>query len=69
MAENKIYLKVSEDDSDVAYLYFPNHPGVGKENIVHKQIRLNDVIENYKGPDIYIDVDHNGIAIGLEILA
>ncbi|MCP4347387.1 MAG: DUF2283 domain-containing protein [Desulfobacterales bacterium] len=68
MKENEIYLAVSENDADVAYLYFPGHPGKGKKNVVKKQTRLSDVIENYKGPDIYLDLDHDGNIIGLEIL-
>ena len=69
MTNNKIHLKVSEDDPDTAYLYLPDYPKEKKSNIVEKQIRLCDVIENYKGPDIYIDIDHQGNAIGIEILA
>lgn len=65
----KIYLKVSEDDPDVAYLYLPGHPGEGKRGIVVKQIRLLHVIDNYKGPDLYLDIDSEGKVIGIEILA
>lgn len=68
MKKNKIYLKVSEDDSNTAYVYLPDHPREKKVNIVEKQIRLYDVIENYKGPDIYLDIDHKGNTIGIEIL-
>lgn len=68
MLNNKIYLKVSEDDPDVAYLYLPGHPGEKKENIVKSQIRLYDIIQSYKGPDIYLDIDHEDNVIGIEIL-
>ncbi len=68
MINNKIYLKVSEDDPDVAYLYLPGHPGGKKENIIKSQIRLYDIIKNYKGPDIYLDIDHEDNVIGMEIL-
>lgn len=68
MIDNKIYLKVSEDDPDVAYLYLPGHPGERKENIIKAQIRLYDIIKNYKGPDIYLDIDQKDNVIGIEIL-
>jgi len=68
MINNKIYLKVSEDDPDVAYLYLPGHPGKGEVAITKKQIRLHDIIKNYKGPDIYLDIDHKDNLIGIEIL-
>ncbi|NLL05400.1 MAG: DUF2283 domain-containing protein [Clostridiaceae bacterium] len=68
MINSKIYLKVSENDPDVAYLYLPGHPGEKRKNIVKSQIRLYDVIKNYKGPDIYLDIDYEDNVIGLEIL-
>ena len=69
MKNKKIYLSVSEDDPEVAYLYLPGHPGEEKKNVVKKQIRLYDIIKNYKGPDIYIDFDMDDNAVGFEILA
>jgi len=42
--ENKILLKLSEDDTEVGYVYLPNHPGPGTPNIVHSQKRLLDLI-------------------------
>lgn len=68
MLNNKIYLKVSEDDPDVAYLYLPGHPGEKKENIIKTQIRLCDIIKNYKGPDLYLDIDQEDNVVGIEIL-
>ena len=69
MMNEKIYLKVSEDDPYVGYLYLPGHPGEKEHGIVSKQIRLLDVIDNYKGPDLYLDIDSVGKVIGIEILA
>lgn len=68
MMNNKIYLKKSKDDPDVAYLYLPGHPGEKNKNIIKTQIRLYDIIKNYKGPDIYLDVDQNDNVVGIEIL-
>ena len=61
-------LEVSKDDSDIAYLMLPNHPGRGKPGIVAKQVSLSENIEGYKGPDIYLDFDDLGQLIGIEIL-
>lgn len=69
MSERSITLKVSEDDPDVAYLRLPDHPGEGTYNVVAKQVLLSEIIQNYKGPDIYLDFGHNGKLIGIEILA
>lgn len=64
---NKIKLMVSKDDPEVAYLYLPDHPGKGKNANIVNQIRLYDLIENFKGPDIYIDINEKGQAVGIEI--
>lgn len=69
MLENKIELKVSEDDSDIAYLRLPDHPGIGIPNVVAKQVCLREIIQSYKGPDIYLDFSQDGKLIGIEILA
>ena len=60
MSEQKITLKISESDPDVAYLRLPDHPGPGTSNVVKKQICLNELIQKYKGPD--------GTLIGIEML-
>jgi uncharacterized protein YuzE len=62
-------LEISEDDADVAYLYLPSHPGKGTPGVVSKQICLSDEVEGYKGPEIYLDFDENGMLIGMEMLA
>jgi uncharacterized protein YuzE len=69
MSEKKIELVVSEDDPDVAYLQLPDHPGSGTPNVVAKQICLGDIIQSYKGPDIYLDFGQDGRLIGIEILS
>ncbi|MFD1259680.1 DUF2283 domain-containing protein [Entomomonas asaccharolytica] len=50
----------------MAYLFLPNHPG--KSKIVTKQIALHSIINDYKGPEIYLDFDHEGEIIGIELL-
>jgi uncharacterized protein YuzE len=68
MRENKMVLQISEDDEDVGYLTLPGHRGKGKPGAVSRQIRLLDLLQ-YKGPDVYLDLDENGTLVGLEILA
>ncbi len=60
-------LTVSEDDSDVAYLRLPTHPGGTCP--MSKSLRLVDIIGAYDGPDIVLDFDDNDTLVGLEILA
>ena len=63
-----MYLEVSEDDVEVAYLYLSKHPGVGKRDVVKKQVCLADLIDDYIGPDVYLDFSHSGQLIGIEVL-
>ena len=60
-------LSISEDDADVAYLRFSEHPGVSP-GVVKQSIPLRNLIENYEGPALIFDFDENGILIGVEIL-
>ena len=76
MSKKSIQLKicVADDDDDdddvVAYLYLPDHPKESEPiyGIVNKQIRLLDLIKDYKGPDIYLDFNKSGTLIGIEII-
>ena len=68
MCIKKFILEVCDDDNDTAYLKLPNFPKNDEAGIVSKQIRLLELIDNYKGPDIYLDIDHDGVLIGIEIL-
>ncbi|MGV6851241.1 MAG: DUF2283 domain-containing protein [bacterium] len=53
----------------MAYLYLPSHPGVGLPCVVASQKNLADLVDDYKGADVYLGFDKNGILIGIEILA
>ncbi len=64
---NEIKLIISEDDPKLAYIYLPDHPGKGKNANIVDQVRLYDLIENYKGLDICIDINEKGQAVGIEI--
>lgn len=67
MPQSPIHLVVSPDDEEMAYLYLPAHPSQITPGISKKQMRLSNLIENYKGPDIYLDFDESGTLIGIEI--
>ena len=50
----------------MAYISLPGsklEPG-----IVKKQVELDDLIPDYKGPEIRLDFDKDGLLIGIEIL-
>lgn len=57
-----------DHDEITAYLTLPQHPGRGTYGCVKKTIRLYDLIADYKGPDIFLDFDAEGVLIGIEIL-
>jgi uncharacterized protein YuzE len=67
MSQEPIQLKVSSDDDEMAYLFLPDHPKQVVPGIVKKQTRLSDLVDGYKGPDIYLDFDEDGTIIGIEI--
>lgn len=66
---NKIELHSSGDDPKVAYVSLPEHPGRGQGGIVKKVVQLYEVIDGYKGAQINLDFDKDGVLIGIEILA
>ncbi|WP_438039228.1 DUF2283 domain-containing protein [Sorangium sp. So ce128] len=61
-------LCVSEDDSDMAYLRLPSHPGASPCEM-SKSARLRDLIGDYDGPDVVLDFDLRGVLVGIEIIA
>lgn len=65
---SRILLQTSEDDPDVAYVYFPDDRGPVAKEKACSQIRLSDLV-GYIGPDIYFDIDSSGRLLGMEILA
>ncbi len=68
MAKNKIELHLSSGEQDVAYVSLPNHPGRGTPGITRKQLRLKELVPEYKGADLYFDFDKENQLIGIEIL-
>lgn len=61
-----IQLEASSDDK-TAYVLLPDHPKHVTAGVVNKQIKLSDVIDSYKGPDIYLDFNSNNVLIGIEV--
>ena len=64
----KIVLKISPGDGNVAYLQLPKHPKKLVVGIVKKTISLSDLIEGYKGISIYLNFDEDDELIGIEIV-
>lgn len=54
-------LRVSDDDSDVAYLRLPSHPGVSPCRM-SRSVRLGDIMGDYEGPDVVLDFVTHGDA-------
>lgn len=69
MKNGRISLEVSADDEDVAYLFLPDHPGKGSTGCIKRQIRLSELINNYNGPDVFLDFGDSDNLIGIEILS
>jgi hypothetical protein len=57
----------TNDDGDMAYVYLPNHPGKGVAGVIVKQISLHALIDNYQGPEVFLDFDKNDVMIGMEL--
>lgn len=63
----KIRVKVSGRRADTAYIALPGHRAEPGE--VVKTLRLESIIEDYRGPRVHLDFDRQGQLIGIEILA
>jgi hypothetical protein len=68
MRKEKITLKVSADDDQVAYIYLPKHPKKLIPGIVKKTISMYEIMSDYKGIPLYFDFDEAGELIGIEIV-
>lgn len=66
MAAENFRLEQPNGIGEAAYLYLPGHPqGPGS---VASQVRLHDLLPDYIGPDVYLDLDANRRLIGIEVL-
>ena len=57
-----------EDDTDTAYLMLPKHPGAGSPGVVKRTESLCALVKGYRGPEVNLDFDNNGVLIGIELL-
>ena len=55
---------LSTTSTDTAYLYLPGMKGQRAAST----LPLSDFIENYRGPDINVDLTDDGKLIGIEVL-
>jgi hypothetical protein len=60
-------LQISDDDEGVAYLKLPTHPAEGFSK-TSRTVRLYDLIGKYRGPDVSLDFDEEGVLVGIEFL-
>ncbi len=66
MGQKKIRVRIVGSDAHTAYIALSGYrpePGV-----VAKTVRLDMLLDSYKGPLITIDFDKDGTAIGVEII-
>lgn len=60
----KLEVSTENDGSEVvAYLTLPDHA-----SSVARNVRLRDLLGDYKGPDLYFDFDEDNTLVGIEIL-
>lgn len=64
----QMHFQVCDVHPGVAYLTLPDHPGRGVYGCVDRTVELRDIIGDYKGPDVNLDFDKEGVLIGIEIL-
>ncbi len=62
---NKIIVKISDEDTSVGYVYMPVKENIDKK--IFKTIDIAELINNYKGIPIYLDFNKDNELIGIEI--
>jgi uncharacterized protein YuzE len=65
MPKEKFELSVGQE-KDVAYLYLPEHRR--SAGSVATQVRLRDLLPDYSGADVYLDLDESRRLVGIEVL-
>jgi hypothetical protein len=68
MRDEKITLKVSADDDQIAYVYLPKHPKKLIPGIIKNTISMCEIMPDYKGIPLYFDFDEAGELLGIEIV-
>jgi hypothetical protein len=62
--QDKINLCVSSSGK-AGYLYLPTST---VERIVTRNVKLHELLEDFKGPEVIFDFDKDNILIGIEVL-
>ena len=67
MDETK-FIKFDESKDSAIYVALKSHLGRGKPHVGCYQKGLHELIDNYQGPEIYLDFNSEGRLYGIEIL-
>ena len=62
--QNKIKLCVSSSGK-AGYLYLPT---LIDERVVSRNVKLHELLEDFKGPEVIFDFDKDNNLIGIEVL-
>lgn len=69
MNNKKIVLRQYPQSADTAYVELFDHPHSAETGgIVDRTISVHEMIEDYNGPSLYLDLDRDGRPVGIEIL-
>lgn len=69
MNDRSVILRQYEGEKGSAYLELQDHPHAPVPGIlVGRTINVHSLIEDYQGPSIFLDFNHDGVAIGIEII-
>jgi len=68
LRKQQIRLRTYDEDYHQSYVELADHPHELATGLVHKTIRIQNLIDDYDGLGIAIDFDKDGRAIGIEIL-
>ena len=62
-------VRVYDNCRDTAYFELPDFPRDNRRGCVGKTIELHYLLgDDYTGPELNLDFDHNGRPIGIEVL-
>ncbi len=62
------FIEFDESKDLAMYVAFKSHLGRGKPHLGCYQKGLHELIDNYQGPEIYLDFNSEGRLYGIEIL-
>ncbi len=62
------FIEFDESKDLAMYVALKSHLGRGKQHLGSFQKGLHELIDNYQGPEIYLDFNSEGRLYGIEIL-